>query len=191
MTKKKNIVEAAVRLFARQGFDGTTTLQIANSAEVTEPLIYYHFEGKNELFTYIIDSIFTALFSRFDLLDKKTDTEFKKIQNYISVLFQFVREKPDELFLILSSCPAKLNDPDHICAENAQSLFERGIDYLGTCLKNGIQSGEFNDVPVEQTASAILAMLHGLVRFHAFDYGNDITDMKDTVIEFCRRSLVK
>jgi len=48
LTKKQNIIQAAARLFAEQGFEGTTTLQIAHEADVTEPLIYYHFKGKDQ-----------------------------------------------------------------------------------------------------------------------------------------------
>ena len=40
LNKKQNIIQAATHLFAEQGFEGTTTLQIANEADVTEPLIY-------------------------------------------------------------------------------------------------------------------------------------------------------
>jgi len=42
------------RLFASQGFEGTTTLQIAGEGGVTEPLLYYHFKGKDELFTHFL-----------------------------------------------------------------------------------------------------------------------------------------
>ena len=37
---------------------GTTTLEIANKAKVTEPLIYYHFKGKDELFTHSLELAF-------------------------------------------------------------------------------------------------------------------------------------
>jgi AcrR family transcriptional regulator len=61
MNKRENILKTAARLFANQGFDGTTTIQIAREAGVTEPLIYYHFKGKDELFTNIIETGCTEL----------------------------------------------------------------------------------------------------------------------------------
>ena len=64
MNKKQTILKSAARLFATQGFDGTTTQQIAREAGVTEPLIYYHFKGKDELFTSIIQTGFTEYLSR-------------------------------------------------------------------------------------------------------------------------------
>ena len=54
MTKKQNIIQAANHLFAEQGFEDTTTLQIDNEADITEPLIYYHFKAKGELFSHIL-----------------------------------------------------------------------------------------------------------------------------------------
>ena len=41
MEKRHAIIESATRLFGSIGFDATTTLEIANEADVTEPLIYY------------------------------------------------------------------------------------------------------------------------------------------------------
>ena len=48
--KRHAIIESATRLFGSIGFNATSTLEIADEADVTEPLIYYHFKGKHELF---------------------------------------------------------------------------------------------------------------------------------------------
>ena len=60
--KKNNIIKAATHFFASQGFDGTTTKAISDKAGVTEPLLYYHFSGKDEIYTSILDAIFVGLF---------------------------------------------------------------------------------------------------------------------------------
>jgi len=52
--KKWKIIEVASRLFAEQGYDGTTTVQIVKEAGATEPLLYYHFKDKEDLFTFIL-----------------------------------------------------------------------------------------------------------------------------------------
>jgi len=41
------VLKAGVQLFSKQGFDGTTTLEIAEEAHVTEPVVYYHFKNKD------------------------------------------------------------------------------------------------------------------------------------------------
>jgi AcrR family transcriptional regulator len=49
------ILEAAIRLFAENGFNGTTTKQIAEEAGVNEALIFRYFSTKRELYGAIIE----------------------------------------------------------------------------------------------------------------------------------------
>ena len=48
--RKAAIVEAAMKLFARQGFHGTTTKDLARAAGVSEALIFSHFPTKEALY---------------------------------------------------------------------------------------------------------------------------------------------
>jgi AcrR family transcriptional regulator len=49
------ILESAINLFAEKGFNGTTTKEIAEMAEVNESLIFRHFSTKRELYGAIIE----------------------------------------------------------------------------------------------------------------------------------------
>jgi len=49
--RQRSILRAAVPLFARQGFNGTTTKQIAEAAGVSEALLYKHFPGKDAIYS--------------------------------------------------------------------------------------------------------------------------------------------
>lgn len=51
--RKQAIVQAALPLFARQGFDATTTKQLAQAAGVSEALLYKHFPNKESLYAEI------------------------------------------------------------------------------------------------------------------------------------------
>jgi len=53
--RRLQIMEAARRLFARRGFEGTTTRRIAERARVNEAIIFRHFSSKEELYRAIID----------------------------------------------------------------------------------------------------------------------------------------
>jgi AcrR family transcriptional regulator len=52
--RRKAIVDAAMPLFARKGFAGTTTKEIARAAEVSEALVFQHFPSKAALYQAII-----------------------------------------------------------------------------------------------------------------------------------------
>lgn len=53
--RREQLIEVAIDLFSRKGFNGTTTREIAAAAGVTEAIIFRHFETKEQLYTAIID----------------------------------------------------------------------------------------------------------------------------------------
>jgi len=185
--KKNNIIKAATRFFASQGYDGTTTKAISVKAGVTEPLLYYHFSGKDEIYTSILDSIFSDYFKQVEVLKKETKTIFEKIESLFLIHFTLVKQMPDEMALILSPRPAKLNDPDNIYAKNTKRHKRWLKSFIGDCLKKGIHSGEFNPVQIKETTSIIIMMINEILQKN--DY-KDSQTMRESIIDFWRRILV-
>jgi len=54
-SRRLQIIEAALPLFARQGFQGTTTREVADRAGVNEALIFRHFPRKEDLYWAILE----------------------------------------------------------------------------------------------------------------------------------------
>jgi AcrR family transcriptional regulator len=86
--RRKQILEVARQLFARRGFRGTTTRQIADLAKVNEAIIFRHFQKKDDLYWAVLDDLSRKRNSRGDLMssipgqngstaaDLKDDEEF-------------------------------------------------------------------------------------------------------------------
>ena len=53
--RKAQIVRDATDLFAKKGFKGTTTREIAGKAGISEAVIFRHFARKEDLYDAIID----------------------------------------------------------------------------------------------------------------------------------------
>lgn len=51
---RTQIIEIATNLFMKQGYNATSTRQIASILNVSQPAIYHHFNNKEELFTEVI-----------------------------------------------------------------------------------------------------------------------------------------
>ena len=187
--KKHELVRAAIRLFAENGFDGTTTLRIAKAAGVTEPLIYYHFSNKDGLFTHILENAFADYFNRLDQLPAQAPKAFERIEAIIGLHMDIALEKPEETYLIASTCPAKLKDGVHVCSRLIGEGRKRISRYLNECLKEGIEKGEFVKVNVSQTVNVLIVLIQGILRQHAL--GLDTRrGMRKAAVDFCRRSLV-
>ena len=52
-SRKQAIVQAALPMFAKQGFEATTTKKLAEAAGVSEALLYKHFPSKESLYAEI------------------------------------------------------------------------------------------------------------------------------------------
>jgi TetR/AcrR family transcriptional regulator len=55
---RRAILDAALDLFSERSFDGASTRSIAELAGVTQPLLNYHFAGKEELWRAAVDDVF-------------------------------------------------------------------------------------------------------------------------------------
>src|SRR6478609_9477417 len=51
--RRQQLIDVATKLFADFGYDATTTAAIAEAAGITEPILYRHFNSKQELFVAI------------------------------------------------------------------------------------------------------------------------------------------
>ena len=191
MKKRQYIIDTAIRLFANQGYDATTTMQISREAKVTEPLIYYHFKnGKEELYTFVLKTAFEKYFDRMENLPKRTADQFAKIEAIIDLHLGATGEDPHEMHLVVSACPVKLKTTDHICYQYIKKQQEWLTQYISRCLQNGMRKGEFVAMPLKQTTTLILAMIVGVLVNQNSEATNKAS-LKKAAIEFCRRSLVK
>jgi AcrR family transcriptional regulator len=53
--KRAEILQAAIKLFAKKGFNGTTTRDLAAEAQVNEAIIFRHFKTKQDLYRAILE----------------------------------------------------------------------------------------------------------------------------------------
>ena len=53
--RRQQIIAAAMELFAKKGFRGTTTRDLATQADVNEAIIFRYFKTKEELYSAIIE----------------------------------------------------------------------------------------------------------------------------------------
>jgi AcrR family transcriptional regulator len=55
--RREQLIDVATKLFAKSGYEATTTAAIADAAGVTEPILYRHFKSKQELFVAIVRDV--------------------------------------------------------------------------------------------------------------------------------------
>ncbi len=100
--KKKIILEAAIRVFARKGFDNTRISDIAREAKVAYGLVYHYYKGKDK----ILHVIFTETWNIFlkvleEIFSDDTITFKEKIYNLVSFLINSYVNFPELIEVII------------------------------------------------------------------------------------------
>lgn len=97
--KEKNnkyhlILEAAVKVFARQGFYQSTVAQIAREAGVADGTIYLYFKNKDDILVQFFSYRTKQVFERFRAEVNKSDNSLDKLRNLIRRhLTEFQRDR--------------------------------------------------------------------------------------------------
>ena len=101
---KKKTLEAAIILFGKKGYNGTSTLEIAKAAGVSQATVFKYFRTKEDLLISIIAPILPRLFSNFLGRVKNINTiTVKEIIHYIvRDRFRFMKENKDIIKIIFS-----------------------------------------------------------------------------------------
>lgn len=99
---RQRILEAAVVLFAHQGFDRTGLRQLASEADVNLAMVNYFFGSKKKLLTEILDIFFSEylMIARVELTG---DGDLMvRLEKFIHQAVYFFAEKKDYLLIVLT-----------------------------------------------------------------------------------------
>jgi AcrR family transcriptional regulator len=66
LTVQRRIVDAAVELFSRKGFDGTSVQEVVDAARVTKGAMYHYFRSKDDLLYEIYHELITEQLAGLD-----------------------------------------------------------------------------------------------------------------------------
>ena len=98
---KKKIMQAAVDLISTKGYNGTSTLQIAEHAGLSQATLFKYFQTKDELLTAILHPILPSLLGNFlDQLLKFQTTE-EKIHYFVYDRMNYLKTNQTLLKIVL------------------------------------------------------------------------------------------
>jgi AcrR family transcriptional regulator len=137
--RTSKIIQAAAQLFARQGYHGTSTREIARLADISENTLFRHFEHKEDIFWSALQASFSGLRLRKDLLDGITGCEAPEIvlPQIMALLVETVTFKPQLLCLIAVALIELRWKAEAVCHEHLSPIFSAFSRYLAKNIENG------------------------------------------------------
>ena len=133
------IVHAAVALFSRQGYQGTSTREIARLADVSEVTLFRYFEHKEDIFWAALISSFRTIKPRLDLLDKVSHRDAPELvlPKILSLFGDAATYSPELVRLIGIAFLEVRGKVESVCREHLSPLFNSIADYLEANIKAG------------------------------------------------------
>ncbi len=161
--RREQILEAAVTLFAEQGFDGTSTRQIAAAVGVTEGLIFHYFPTKADLVSAVLESRHGFIIKLREIL---ADANRRPVGEVLpEVAATWLRTLRAETAIASVMFGAALTNEQVGVA--LQGIVREGIVRLATYLRARIQAGELRaTLPVETSAQMFIAPLMAFFLTH-------------------------
>ncbi len=99
---RQRILDAAEALFARQGYSGTSTRQIAAEAGISIQTLHYHCAGKKNLYKTILEKSMVPVT---EMVNRHVQEMLSQDLNDAAVLEESVTRIVDELFDLLHANP--------------------------------------------------------------------------------------
>lgn len=160
---RDRIASEALRLFALQGYSAVSVRDIAEAAQTTNPMIYYYFGSKTDLYRQILHQQIGGLKERVVTATEAEGSATKRLAAFCDAYLDFFMTNKQSAFLI-------------------RELFGLGSDLYGEVvsdvdaemrralrrvLRSGVDEGVFRSDGHEMVVISIIGILNTFVRRRA------------------------
>ena len=168
------ILDAAVQLFAANGFDAVSMREVANEAGVSKANIYHHFESKESLYRAILDQSAEDLSGLVETLAESSGSFESRITEFAAGHLQHLDANPLASRLIIREAFSGDNERSRVLVDQVfGGIFERIVSIFSA----GQQAGELRS-ELDPALCATLLMGADVFFFQARDMLRQLPPVK-------------
>ncbi|NOY69470.1 MAG: TetR family transcriptional regulator [Deltaproteobacteria bacterium] len=196
----QKILDAAIRVFAKEGLRGARMHEIARAAGVNQALLHYYFRSKDKLYEEALFSVFSSMIENLaEKLRGGGDPE-EKIRRMIYAYIDQLNANPALPRLLAAE---SLDGGERLKAVFDRIRIEKGLsppEFIIPFIESGIASGRFRELDPMQTAASVIGMclfyfIAKPVIHHIWGAPDDadafITARKEAIVELVLHGIVK
>lgn len=171
--KKKAIMQTALELFDRYGFDKVTVTEIAEKAHVSKVSIYNFFASKDNLRRIIIKDILDESIEKLKALIEKEGNFIDKIGEYIQIRTRYQGKYSMQFFFdAFASDPELQQYHEGFSAANKRLI----IDFIEKGKQSGVFSPDISDAAIEVYIDMFYTyFLHNREIRNKFEHNSQLT----------------
>ena len=164
--KREHIMNTAVSLFAKNGFEGTSVRDIASAADVNLAMINYYFGSKEKLFENIVEFHASSTRTMLDELNSNSAlTSIQKIDKAIEIyVFRLFSNR--EFHKVLHQ-ELMLNQREEL-SKAIMNIIGKNADALSLIIENGIKKKEFKKVDVLLSVASLTGTINTVLNSRKF-----------------------
>lgn len=165
--KEKDIIEAAVNVFAEFGFHRSKISKIAEEANVAAGSVYVYFKNKDDILQQIFEYLWKKIYLEFEGLYKNLEiSSAEKIDAMIDVVFDVFSENP-------AAAKVFVNEQQHLQIDGKMKFveyYEKFFKEAKEIVSRGARDGIFsNSVDIPSFRIFILGAIRNLLLHWADD----------------------
>jgi AcrR family transcriptional regulator len=160
--RRRQILDAAKRVFAEAGYHGASINAIIERAQIARGTFYLYFESKAAVFDSILDEAMRDLRGRIHRIDVETPNATPPQQQLreqvVATLEYIIRDRALATLLLSAG-----HTPDAEAAERLDQFFGEVRGLLERAMESGMEIGLLRKVHPQLAAAAMLGMFRGVV----------------------------
>jgi len=182
--RRRQILDAAVRVFARQGFHTCRVSDIADEAGVAYGLVYHYFRSKDEVLDTLFLERWNVMLDAIREIDARPIPAREKLHEVASFIVESYRHDPELMKVIIVEVTRAANSFGQTHLDKIREAYS----LIAEIVRKAQLSGEFRDDVTPEFAAmafygAIEQVLTGWI-FDALPQGEtDIDEAKRFVVE--------
>ncbi|MGD2016297.1 MAG: TetR/AcrR family transcriptional regulator [Desulfobacterales bacterium] len=181
------ILEAAVKVFARQGFYQSTVAQIAREAGVADGTIYLYFKNKDDILVNFFQYKTKQVFERFRVEVNRAENSLDKLHNLIRRhLAEFQRDRDMAILYQVGT-----HQIDRLAEDQIREMSKMYQDLISEIVEAGQQEGRIRkDLYVGLVKRFILGGVDEVINtwLHS-EREYDLVSMADPLVELFVRGI--
>jgi len=158
----QQIIDAAIRVLARQGYAKTSLLEIAKEAGMSKGALHYHYPTKEALIHAVLETACNAVQTRTMQAWSPSDNPFAALRKSLEELWATRAERSDEALVVADLLALSLSDES--LRPKLAEFYELGAEQIRTYLEqNLISLGLEPRISLEILPRIVIGLLDGLV----------------------------
>lgn len=187
MKTRDKLIEVARQLFAHQGVENTTMLDIANASDKGRRTIYTYFKNKREIHQAVIERESEQIVSRQRQILGSDLAPVDKLREFLSARFSILTCPPQRRGLQETLLP--LMRLDMTSAKNTRRLAARKeMEILREILSQGVVSGDFSQEQSRRMLPLVVTLMQGIdapdLLPNLEDAGTDRARAQEAILDF-------